>query len=101
MRTPKITLKTLYQVLRKDERITTWHLGLCLTLFFLWQEQGCPSVLYASRSILMDFTHIKSIVTYHKCIRELQRFGYITYEPTYDPLKGSSFALLPRNVIVR
>jgi hypothetical protein len=37
----------------------------------------------------MRVSKICSKVTYHKCIRELNNYGYLRYEPSYNPFKGS------------
>ena len=42
-----------------------------------------------NRRTLMAFSKIASIATYHKCIRELDAFGYIRYQPSFDPKRGS------------
>jgi hypothetical protein len=92
MKKARLSLSGLYCFLSGDERITPWHLSICLALFMLWQEQGCGSWISASRRKLMNLSRIRSIVTYHKCIRELHCFGYLSYQPSYDPLKGSIFS---------
>lgn len=38
-----------------------------------------------SRKNIMQPSKIGAIVTYHKCISELQEYGYIIYKPTYNP----------------
>ncbi|HEY9002070.1 MAG TPA: hypothetical protein VIM89_12005 [Mucilaginibacter sp.] len=40
-------------------------------------------------SVLMDYSRIASKATYHKCIRDLDGYGYIRYQPSYHPKKGS------------
>jgi hypothetical protein len=42
-----------------------------------------------TRRELMAFSKIASVATYHKCIRELDAFGYIRYYPSYHPKLGS------------
>ena len=37
----------------------------------------------------MRLSKIGALGTYHKCIRQLQEFGYIIYEPSFNPYKGS------------
>jgi hypothetical protein len=37
----------------------------------------------------MKVSKIQSKATYHKCIRELNDFGYLSYHPSYNPFKGS------------
>ena len=41
----------------------------------------------------MSLSHIRSIATYHKVIKELQAFGYIIYKPSFHPKKGSTISL--------
>jgi len=41
----------------------------------------------------MQLSHIRSIATYHKVIKELHAFGYIIYKPSYHPKKGSEISL--------
>lgn len=86
------SLKRLYEVLCADERVTSWHLSICIAVLFL--SQGSPTdYISTSRKQLMVLSKIRSIVTYHKCIRDLVAFGYIAYEPSYHPLRGSSIKL--------
>lgn len=42
----------------------------------------------------MRISKICSKVTYHKCIKELHEKGYIIYEPSYNPFKGSLVHML-------
>ncbi|HEV7378472.1 MAG TPA: hypothetical protein VGN64_01655 [Dyadobacter sp.] len=46
-----------------------------------------------SRKTLMRSARIKSIATYHVCIRQLRELGYIDYRPSYHPLRASRIAL--------
>lgn len=41
----------------------------------------------------MSASRIRSKATYHKVIRELQFFGYLKYQPSYHPVKGSAIEL--------
>ena len=41
----------------------------------------------------MRISKISSKATYHKCMRELNDKGYIKYEPSYNPFKGSMVIL--------
>jgi hypothetical protein len=41
----------------------------------------------------MRLSHIRSIATYHKVIKELHAFGYIIYKPSYRPKNGSTISL--------
>ena len=89
-----LSLRKVFKKLSADQRITTWHTALCLSLYYLWSERGIQKQVQVSRASLMKLTHIRSIVTYHKCIAQLQEYGYIHYQPSYHPLKGSLVTLL-------
>jgi hypothetical protein len=43
---------------------------------------------------MMKASKIKAKATYHKVIKELNDFGYIVYNPSYDPFKGSSIHMI-------
>ncbi|QKJ32824.1 hypothetical protein HQ865_24730 [Mucilaginibacter mali] len=88
------SLRKAFKKLAADQRITTWHTALCLSLYYLWTEHGTGKQVQVSRSSLMKLTHIRSIVTYHKCIAQLQEYGYIHYQPSYHPKQGSRVTLL-------
>ncbi len=72
-----------------DSRIMSTHVSLFSALFVCWQHGGFNSPFAVTRRKLMAHSRIASIATYHKCIRELDTFGYIRYKPTYHPKLGS------------
>jgi hypothetical protein len=91
---PNKYLDNIFGRLSSDTRVTVWHISLYMSLFYLWQKEGLKNPFQVSRRSLMKLSHIKSFVTYHKCIRQLTEFGYIIYEPSYDPFIGSRVSLL-------
>ena len=72
-----------------DGRILVSHVSLFTALFVFWQQCGYTSPFAVNRKSLMIFSRIASVATYHKCIRELDAFGYIRYQPSYHPNQGS------------
>lgn len=60
----------------------------------LWKQNDFTNPIPITRKVVMTLAHIHSIVTYHKCIMELQEFGYIEYVPNYNPYLGSSVTIL-------
>lgn len=80
--------------LSKDDRINVQHIGLFIAIVQLWNNNGFVNPIPVSRRKLMALSHLGSIVTYHKCIKELTDFGYIDYQPSYHPKKGSLVILL-------
>lgn len=72
-----------------DPRLLATHVSLFTALFVCWQRNGFASPFAVTRKTLMAFSKIASIATYHKCIRELDQYGYIHYQPSYHPTNGS------------
>ena len=72
-----------------DHRLLATHVSLFTALFICWQRGGFASPFAVTRRTLMAFSKIASIATYHKCMRELDEYGYIRYQPSYHPAKGS------------
>jgi hypothetical protein len=82
-------LAIFYQKIRADERILPSHASLFLALYWQWMGSNFANSIHVYRKELMVMARINSVVTYHKCIRELHAYGYIVYKPTYDYYKGS------------
>ena len=47
------------------------------------------------RQELMEMAKIIGLATYHRCIRDLDRFGYIRYQPSFNPDIRSQVVLFP------
>jgi hypothetical protein len=73
----------------QDQRLAAVHVSLFTALFIQWQRNDFLSPFPVTRRELMGFSKIASVATYHKCIRELDEFSYIIYEPSFHPQKGS------------
>jgi len=73
----------------KDRRLHGSHVSLFTALFACYQQSGYQSPFRITRKTVMGFSKIASVATYHKCIRELDAFGYIRYRPSFHPGKGS------------
>jgi len=89
---PNIELAGYGKLLRrmsKDDRLNAAHVSLFTGLFVQWQRNSFGSPFAVTRKALMAFSKIASIATYHKCIKELDSYGYIRYRPSYHPKLGS------------
>jgi predicted LPLAT superfamily acyltransferase len=71
--------------LTNDHRITVWHTAISLGIIQLAGSNKPQNPILISRKKLMALTHIGSIATYHKCLKELHEYGYIDYLPSYHP----------------
>lgn len=79
----------LVKRIASDKRLATVHVSLCAALFVAWQRDGFQNPFSVSRKNLMSYSRIASKATYHKCMRDLDGYGYIRYQPSYHPKKGS------------
>lgn len=77
-----------------DVRLLPSHISLFMAIFYYSPAEKPEAHFQVSRKKLMRFSRIKSVATYHKCIKELVAYGYIDYQPSYDPYRASSVALL-------
>ena len=73
----------------EDDRLNPSHISMYVSLFQLWSSNHFQNSFRISREEVMKLSKIKSIATYHKCIRELCDAGFIIYLPSYDSYKGS------------
>lgn len=85
-----VQLSTLFGVIARDARVNIHHLCLYMGLCYWWTRNKCQNPVPITRKLVMEVTKIKSIATYHKCMKELIKFGYIRYHPSFHPDLGSS-----------
>jgi len=77
-----------------DKRLFPTHICLFMAIFY-HSPEGLPFTEFqVSRRKLMLFSRIKSKATYHKCLSELVAFGYVSYEPSFNPYKASLVRML-------
>jgi hypothetical protein len=77
-----------------DSRLLPSHISLFMALFYYSPDHAPGGSFQVCRRRLMRFARIKSVATYHKCIKELAGFGYILYTPSFDPYRASTVTLL-------
>jgi hypothetical protein len=83
------TLTIFFNTIINDDRIHTSHISMYSLLYHYWNGNGFQNPVHISRSDVMKKAKISSKATYHKCIKELHAFGYISYDPSYHPILGS------------
>lgn len=82
-------MNALMENIRKDPRLNPTHISLYLSLFRLWNVLRFPESFYINREEVMQVAKIGAKGTYHRCIRELDSWKYISYMPSHNPYKGS------------
>lgn len=85
-------LTGFFHVARNDVRITSTHISLYFALFRYYVKNRMQNPFHITRKAVMAYAKV-SIATYHKCIVELHKFGYISYFPSYHPAIGSTIIL--------
>ena len=78
------TIDILYNRIVNDERLSISHFSIYMALILLWYKNEMKNPFPMSRRNVMDLSHMHSIATYHKCLTQLQLYGYIQYYPSYS-----------------
>lgn len=86
-------LTTVFQQFSKDSRLNPSHISLYLTLFQHWNFNRFSETFYLNRGEVMKMAKIGSLATYHRCLRELNDWKYISYRPSHNIYKGSKIRM--------
>ena len=86
-------VKDFFAAIRNDNRIGPVHISLFMAIVQHWNNNNCQSPLHVFGKDLMQLAKISGVATYHRCIKELQEYGYIHYQPSFNHLSGSIISL--------
>ena len=90
-------LNKTFEKFCEDEKLTPFHISLYYSLFQYWNMARFRNPISISRDELMRSSKIGSVNTYIRCIKELDKWQYIKYIPSYNPQKGSHVYLYSFN----
>lgn len=82
-------LTGFFDKVAKDTLLNPTHVSLYIALFQFWNCNRFKNPISISRDEVMRISKISSKATYHKCLKALHSQGYIKYEPSYNPFRGS------------
>jgi len=82
-------LTSVMEKFTTDDRLNPSHISLYLALFQYWNLSRFSNPISINREEIMKLSKIGSKSTYHKCIKQLNHWGYIEYLPSHNPFKGS------------
>ncbi|WP_418502084.1 hypothetical protein [Flagellimonas sp.] len=82
-------LNGVFDQFSKDSRLNPTHISIYIALFQLWNSNYFKPEFYINREEVMQYAKIGSKSTYHRCIKELDHWKYISYNPSHNPFKGS------------
>ncbi|AVR47192.1 hypothetical protein C7S20_19130 [Christiangramia fulva] len=77
----------------RDPRLHPPHISLYMALFKKWNEEHFPRWLTISRKLVMKDACMGSKSNYHRCIKDMHRWGYLKYKPSHA-MAGSRVRLL-------
>ncbi|MDP9955167.1 hypothetical protein J2X97_000804 [Epilithonimonas hungarica] len=72
-----------------EQTLNPTHISLYIALFQFWNFNRFRNPISISRDEVMRISKISSKATYHKCLKELHALGYMDYQPSYNPFRGS------------
>ena len=86
-------LTGFFDKVAKERSLNPTHVSMYVALFQFWNCNRFKNPISISRDEVMRISKISSKATYHKCLKNLHSLGYIKYEPSYNPFKGSQVYL--------
>lgn len=91
-------LSDFFSAIQHDGRVSITHIGLYAALLRYWEENGFAIPMTAYSHQIMEIAKI-STTTYHRCVRELDEYGYIRYEPSFKKNKASRIYINHKSMI--
>lgn len=78
---------------QSDPRIGPLHISLYMAILFIWARQGRPVRVQVSARDLKPVAKIAGAAPFYRCMKQLHRYGYIVYEPSFNPSEKSRIVL--------
>jgi hypothetical protein len=82
-------LANFFYAIREDPRIGPVHISLYMAIIQEWSINDCKDPIRVYSRDLMQLAKISGIATYHRSVRDLNDFGYIKYQPSYNRFSKS------------
>ena len=86
-------LRKFLKGIEDDPRIRTTHTAVFTTLYGLWLENDGRNPLQIKKKDVMEKAKIISQMTWHRTIIELDEYGYVNYQPTFNRTSLSTVSL--------
>lgn len=78
----------------KNKNILASHISLYSAILCYFNKEGnLESSFHVNRRELMRLSKLASTATYHKCMKDLVKYEFIIYVPSYHPQLGSRVSL--------
>jgi hypothetical protein len=86
-------VETFLMQIHQAGNFNPYHISLYTAMLSCWQEQAYQIPFRVTRKKLMALSGIRSIATYHDCLRVLTNRNFILYEPSYSKRTASQITL--------
>lgn len=86
-------LTGFFEKVALDRTLNPTHISLYIALFQFWNCNRFKNPISINRDEVMRISKISSKATYHKCLKNLHSLGYINYQPSFNPFRGSHVVL--------
>ncbi|GAA0537221.1 hypothetical protein LX66_1922 [Chitinophaga japonensis] len=86
-------LATFFRAIENDPRISITHIGVFSAILQYWQSHEGRNPVEAYSYDIMPLAKISSSKTYHRCIRDLNAYGYVRYEASFKRNQASKIYL--------
>lgn len=87
-------LSEFFNAISEDPRISVTHIGLYAAVLQYWREQHFVNPIHVYSHEIMKIAKISASTTYHKIIKELNEYGYLTYVPSFNRKRGSKIYVI-------
>lgn len=74
-----------FKAIESDRRLNVWNIAILIAILMMALKQGRSHGIEVSRNKIMFSSHVNTLPTYHKYLRELMDLGYINYRPSFHP----------------
>jgi hypothetical protein len=92
-----VHLNNSFKRFTEDDKTTPFHISLYMALFHKWNSAKFRNPISVARDDLMFLSKIGSANTYIKCLKELDKWGYIKYTPSHSYHVGSKIYMYTFN----
>ena len=76
-----------------DPRVGPAHISVYMSLVYVWASQGASGPARVCGRELSGLAKIAGTTPLYRRLRELHAFGYIVYEPSFNPAERSKVFL--------
>ncbi len=87
-------LTEVFSRFSSEDKLSAYHISLYVSLFQIWNMNRFQNPFNVYRSEIMLLSRIGSRSTYHRCICDLEKMGYLNYFPSKNAFVGSKIEII-------